>query len=118
MDAEPDRATPSNEPGQARKADPAQPDPLAELRHNVHFLGEQLGAVLQEQGGAVLLETVERIRKQAISLREQESPDLAPLAREVSALDPDAVFDVVRAFHVYFHLINLAEQEQRLHTLR
>ncbi len=103
--------------GRNRKP-PVHQDPLAELRASVRFLGEQLGEVLKEQGGPALLETVERVRKTAIRLRERRQVNLAELAEQVAALDADTTFAVVRAFHTYFHLINLAEQEQRLRTLR
>ena len=51
-------------------------------------------------------------------LARERSVDLGPLAAQIEALDPDTLFDVVRAFHIYFHLINLAEQQQRLRSLR
>ena len=92
-------------------------DPLAALRKSVRFLGEQLGEVLLEQGGESLLDAVEQVRKLAIRQRGRKQVDLAELAEQVAALDPDTTFDVVRAFHTYFHLINLAEQEQRLRSL-
>jgi len=93
--------------------------PIEHLREDVRLLGSLLGQVLQEQGGPRLLEQVERIRRQAIARRTDPSPENERRLRElVEALDLQDASRVVRAFALYFHLINLAEEHHRLRTLR
>src|SRR5204863_2739678 len=81
------------------------------------LLGELVGGVLREQGGPDLFEAVEHIRTAAIDLRSREDSDEALIdwtARQSTA----RLLQLVRAFSVYFHLINLAEQQHRVRTLR
>ncbi|MDR7416707.1 MAG: phosphoenolpyruvate carboxylase [Armatimonadota bacterium] len=93
--------------------------PIDRLRDDVRLLGTVLGQVLTEQGGPSLLELVEGIRQLAIRLRTEYSEEGDRLLRAtVESLDPESAFQVVRAFTVYFHLINLAEQNHRLRRLR
>lgn len=96
-------------------------EPIERLRDDVRLLGEQVGAVLQEQGGTALLAAVERVRTAAIALRSTEQPDHAAerdLLRWVQGQHTERLLQLVRAFAVYFHLINLAEQHHRVRTLR
>ncbi len=92
------------------------------LRRDVRQLGELLGEVLREYGGQELLDDVERLRGLTIS-----SHDLDPAVADVAAKEATALAagfdltraeDVARAFTVYFHLVNLAEQQHRIRTLR
>ena len=93
--------------------------PIERLRADVDILGSLLGDVLREQGGDALLETVERLRKQAIaervSLAKAEERKLPELA---ASLDLDVALEVSNAFGVFFHLVNLAEENHRLRNLR
>ena len=95
-------------------------DPLA---REVKLLGSLLGQVIVEQAGLELLETVERIRRRTIALR--RDPDepthdrlTAELAADLDALDPDRAELVIRAFALYFRLVDLAESRNRVRTLR
>jgi phosphoenolpyruvate carboxylase len=92
-------------------------EPIDRLRDDVRLLGELVGEVLREQGGADLFEDVERVRQAAIGLRSNEGSGEALLAwaEQQSTL---RLLQLVRAFSVYFHLINLAEQHHRVRTLR
>jgi phosphoenolpyruvate carboxylase len=93
--------------------------PIEHLREDVRLLGSLLGQVLQEQGGPQLLDLVERVRRLAISRRTDPSPEKeAELRRTLEGLDLRDCYRVVRAFTLYFHLINLAEEHHRLRTLR
>src|ERR1700682_6289327 len=87
------------------------------MRDDLRWLGELVGKVLREQGGHDLFEGVEHIRQAAIRLRSTEGSDHALLgwAERQSTLP---LLHLVRAFSVYFHLINLAEQHHRVRTLR
>src|SRR5437868_5398343 len=49
----------------------------------------------------------------------REQPDLSSqLVAAVETLEPETQLDVVRAFTTYFHVINIAEERQRLYQLR
>ena len=91
-------------------------DPLA---REVKLLGALLGQVIVEQVGEPLFEAVERIRLSAIAVRRGDDP-AAPqrLDEALDALDTDTAEDVIRAFALYFQLINLAEERHRVRTLR
>ncbi len=90
------------------------PDPLA---REVKLLGSLLGQVIAEQEGPERFERVERLRAAAVGRR--RGADATPA--ELDALDelpPDELATVARAFTVYFLLTNLAEEKQRVRTLR
>lgn len=88
------------------------------LRANVSKLGYILGEILEEQGGPGLLTKVEEIRRQSIELRENFSQEKQKLLLEQTAnLELDTAFSLVRAFTMYFHLVNIAEERNRLRTL-
>jgi phosphoenolpyruvate carboxylase len=88
------------------------------LREDVHVLGDLLGEVLQEQGGAALLERVETARQTAINRREGDPNAEAKLTAFLGGLDAGDSIDVVRAFSAYFSLVNLAERVHRLRRKR
>ncbi|MCS7006367.1 MAG: phosphoenolpyruvate carboxylase [Thermoleophilia bacterium] len=91
----------------------------AALRRDVRLLGETLGRVLVEQGGEALLADEERIRLLARDARATGDPVLRrELRRAVAALEPAQQGRVLRAFAVYFQLVNLAEQHHRLRRRR
>jgi phosphoenolpyruvate carboxylase len=91
----------------------------APLRREVRLLATILGEVVAETGGRDLLEEVERIRRAAIAFRgvpnDRRRDQVVAL---IDALPPDRAERVARAFTVYFQLVNLAEQHQRVRTLR
>ena len=91
-------------------------DPLA---LEVRLLGALLGQVIVEQAGPDLFDLVERIRKHSIALRRADDPAVRErLGTEIAGLDPDREEDVIRAFSLYFQLVNLAEERQRVRALR
>ncbi|HEY9198209.1 MAG TPA: phosphoenolpyruvate carboxylase [Gammaproteobacteria bacterium] len=82
-----------------------------ELRARVRLFGDLLGNVLRAQEGGQVLAAVEKLRKGFIRLREEDDPRLrARLAEVIDELDPQLLTHVVRAFNVYFSLVNIAEQ--------
>lgn len=96
-------------------------EPIEGLRQNVSLLGSLLGEVLREQGGEELFAVVEHVRKAAIALRSGsfgDQADMADLLAWAEAQPTERLLQLVRAFSVYFHLINLAEQHHRIRTLR
>ncbi len=88
----------------------------APLRREVRLLGDMLGQVLAEYGGAGLLEDVENLRRTVIVAREQD--DEGTSARLVASWPIDRAEQVARAFTCYFQLINLAEERHRARALR
>ncbi|HEU5326840.1 MAG TPA: phosphoenolpyruvate carboxylase [Thermomicrobiales bacterium] len=96
-------------------------EPIDRLRADVHLLGDLVGETLREQRGPDLFAAVEYARTEAIALRSLAEPDSA---REQALLDwargqsTELLLGLVRAFSIYFHLINLAEQHHRLRTLQ
>jgi len=82
-----------------------------DLRSRVRLFGDLLGEVLREQAGDDLLSAVETLRKGYIKLHGQDNPKLRThLTRVIDNLSPDDLTDVVRAFNLYFSLVNIAEE--------
>jgi phosphoenolpyruvate carboxylase len=88
------------------------------MRHDVRLLGDLLGEVLREYGGEDLLADVERLRHAVIEARRSGATDAGDQIADLVASWPlDQAELVARAFTVYFHLANLAEEHQRIRTL-
>ncbi|HEX3427624.1 MAG TPA: phosphoenolpyruvate carboxylase [Candidatus Limnocylindrales bacterium] len=91
-------------------------DPLA---LEVRLLGSLLGQVIAEQAGRELLDLVERVRRTTIQLRRSDDSSLrAGLVAELAALDPERAEIVIRAFSLYFRLVNLAEERELVRSAR
>jgi len=99
------------------------PEPM---RRDVRLLGDTLGEVIRDsdpESGPELLADVERLRRAVIEARrtsrggpaDQAGDEIAAL---VGSWDLDRAEQVARAFTVYFHLANLAEEHQRIRMLR
>ncbi|MFD0677243.1 MULTISPECIES: phosphoenolpyruvate carboxylase [unclassified Paenibacillus] len=89
------------------------------LRRDVRFLGHILGEVLVHQGGNELLVIVEKIREMSKNLRDQYAPELYDEFKEtILSLVPEKRHQVIRAFSIYFQLINIAEQNHRIRRKR
>ncbi len=89
----------------------------AALRRDVRLLGDLLGQVLTEFGGADLLDSVERLRRTVIASR--EDPERYEDAERLAASwSQERAELVARAFACYFHLANLAEERHRARILR
>src|SRR5258708_27322803 len=104
----------------------------APLRHDIRTLGEMLGHTIQQHSGSRVFETVERLRLDCRRLREcaenlveasaiermAYEQEIAVLDHEITQIvescDLETAIDIIRAFTVYFHLINTAEQHHRI----
>jgi phosphoenolpyruvate carboxylase len=94
-------------------------DVPAALRRDVGYLGRLLGRVLVESGGSDLLNDVERLRLASIEFRKEPAEARRRrITDTVSALDVERAALVARAFTIYFHLVNLAEERHRVRALR
>ena len=88
-----------------------------ELRADVRLLSSLLGRALVEYGGQDLLDDVENLRHSVIAARKGELPG-DRVAELVASWSLERAELVARAFSVYFHLTNLAEEHHRVRTLR
>jgi phosphoenolpyruvate carboxylase len=117
------------------------------MRRDVRLLGEILGEVIRDSAGDELLADVEQLRRAVIEARHSErdpwdapgtdaDPGTVPvpgpipgdavladpggdeIAKLVASWSLDRAEQVARAFAVYFHLANLAEEHQRIRNLR
>ncbi len=97
--------------GSARARDP--------LAREIRLLGALLGQVIAEQQGLEALLLVERVRALAVALRRREEPgDRLALDDALAALDVPHLEVLARAFSTFFQLANLAEEKERVRTLR
>jgi phosphoenolpyruvate carboxylase len=105
----------------------------APMRRDVRLLGGLLGEVIRDSGGQDLLGDVERLRRAVIAARAAgppggagtgppgagtADPDGDKIAALVAGWPLDRAELVAKAFTIYFHLTNLAEERQRARTLR
>lgn len=108
----------------------------APLRQDIRILGNALGQAIQRYGGHAVFETVERLRHTCKRLRdctlrfpqvsadEQQllSHEITQLSQEIDKIvehcDLSTAIDVIRAFTIYFHLVNTAEQYHRIRRRR
>jgi len=89
------------------------------MRADVRMLGALLGRVLRESGSPGLYEDVERLRQATIAAYTDESPEAFERAAAIAeSFSIERADEVARAFTVYFHLVNLAEEHQRVRVLR
>lgn len=89
------------------------------LRRDVKLLGKMLGEILMSRSGPELFEKVEKIRLMCKTLRQHFDKDIYDsLKEEISALNSPMRKQVIRAFSMYFHLINVAEQNHRIRRRR
>ena len=78
-----------------------------------------LGDAIADTGGSASLARVEALRTATIALRGHSTPARRRRVVElVNALDLRDAEDVIRAFTCYFQLVNLAEERERVRTLR
>ena len=90
----------------------------------MRLLGALLGQVIAEQAGPDLFALVERVRRRTIALRHSDqdltsSPTWsARSSPRRSRRSTSTRRSVARAFTLYFQLVNLAEERQRIRVLR
>ncbi len=81
------------------------------LRARVKLFGNLLGEVLHDQEGSKVLDAVETLRKGYIGLRKKDNAaKRRKLNQFVEQQDPDTLVHIVRAFSIYFSLVNIAEE--------
>jgi len=83
----------------------------------VRLLGELLGQVIADSGGAKLLRDVEKLRSLVIRAREDGRYE-REAEKLVASWPLERAELVARAFTCYFHLANLAEEHHRARVIR
>src|SRR5690625_1971063 len=94
-------------------------DNNALLRNDVKMLGNILGEILVFHGGKELFDQVEAIREMTKNIRKEFDEDTYHALKEkISNLNPPMRQQVIRAFSIYFYIINVAEQNHRIRRRR
>ncbi len=95
-------------------------DAFHALRADVDFLGRSLGDILHKLEGQAFFELVERVRglTKAIRAEPEASAPRQELGELLSSLETSEAERLLRAFTVYFQLINLAEEIHRVRVNR
>src|SRR3712207_822977 len=89
------------------------------LRRDANLLGRVLGQVLIEQAGEDLFDAEEEVRLLCKRLRFDYDPALdEKLRRMIEGMDVAQLQKIVRAFSVYFQLVNIAERYHRVRRRR
>jgi len=82
------------------------------LRARVKLFGNILGDILRDHAGEKVFSAVEALRQGHISLRqEDDSNQRKELVELIESLDQKTTTHVVRAFSLYFSLVNIAEED-------
>lgn len=91
----------------------------AALAADIRLLEDALGQALRRLAGGPAYDLVREVRAAAAGLREAPSAEAARAVRDrLGDLDLGRLRVLIRAFGVYFDLINLAEQQARVRALR
>ncbi|GKT11081.1 MAG: phosphoenolpyruvate carboxylase [Thiomicrorhabdus sp.] len=86
------------------------------LRARVKLLGNLLGKVIESQVGKTTYDAVEKLRTGYLQLEKEENPTLrAELTDFIEAQSAEELAPIIRAFNLYFSLVNLAEEEHQYH---
>ena len=89
-----------------------------QLSIDIRMLGRLLGNVIKEQHGESAFNLVEEIRGAAKARRNGDPQAAIALAEQIDQLDLASLNILIKAFSNYFQLINIAEDQQRIRTLR
>ena len=85
-----------------------------QLRARVQLLGNILGQVIERQVGRETYDAVEKLRKGYIKLQKEDDQTLrSELKAFIQQQEPEKLNLIIRAFNLYFSLVNLAEEEHQ-----
>ena len=111
-----ERANPAVQAEPAGIGSSSAPDALS---REIKLLGSLLGQVIAEQAGEEILALVERVRRLTIDIRRNPSPTRQLGLRAIlEGLSAGQVEALIKAFSLYFHLTNLAEEKHRVRRVR
>ncbi len=92
---------------------------MQELRQEVRFLTTRLGAMIREQAGERVYQRVEQVRLLAKAIRQRHDPaDIRAKRRLLGRLSRSEAHQVAHAFSLFFQLVNLCEERERIRHLR
>ena len=78
-----------------------------------------MAEIIREQEGDELLLKIEEIRTLAQEIRNNHNPLMIESQKKlIQSLTLDEAYNVARAFTVYFQMVNIAEEVQRIRRLR
>lgn len=101
-----------------------------QLRQEVRFLTTRLGAIVREQSGPEVFTAIESLRKVAKQIRQNalaahqggparhQGAPVRAKERVIDQLSVQQAADVAHAFSLFFHLVNLCEERERVRRLR
>jgi phosphoenolpyruvate carboxylase len=94
-------------------------DDNKKLRNNIELLRRILSQVLKKQSSHQAVEIVELLQRQFSALqREGSAVQRKELTNSLHDLSIETINEVIRAFSMYFSLLNIAEESQNLHARR
>lgn len=91
------------------------------LRRDVRFLTTLLGDVIRDQEGEKIFARIEEIRILAKKIRENPATSehfIEELMKSMRSLSLGDTHTIARAFTIYFQLVNIAEELQRVRRIR
>jgi phosphoenolpyruvate carboxylase len=89
-----------------------------DLRREVRCLTTRLGAMVQEQAGRNVFAAIENLRNLSKQIRRQPDPSVLDANdRAVSHLTVTDATEIAHAFSLFFHLVNLCEERERIRRL-
>src|SRR5699024_9203785 len=88
-------------------------------RNDVKMLGNILGNILQLHGGTELFDKVENIRIMTKRIRtDSDEITYYIFKKEISQMEPPMRQQISTELSIYYHLINIAEQNHRIRRRR
>lgn len=88
------------------------------LRREVRSLTTRLGAIVQEQCGQKVFGAIESLRSLSKQIRQRPEPALLDAnGRALGGLSIEEATNVAHAFSLFFHLVNLCEERERIRRL-
>ena len=88
------------------------------LSADIHLLGDLLGQIIREQHGDSAFDLVENVRAHAKARRTGDADAVNQLQTIISKTSLEEKTILIKAFGNYLQLINIAEEQQRIRTLR
>src|SRR5271170_8432610 len=90
-----------------------------QLRQDIRILSKILAEIIREQEGEGLLLKIEEIRTLAQKIREKPNPLMIESQKKlIRSLSAEEAYNITRAFTIYFQMVNIAEEVQRVRRLR
>ena len=89
------------------------------LESDIKLLGQIHGNAILQQAGKIAFDLIEEIKSHSLMIRETNSfTEARKLISKLDSIEIKELRLLIRAFAVYFDLLNLAEQQARVRSLR